>query len=149
MTHDTYLHTHVHKFERRSTQSDCDYIPRFTSSFSGSSIRVSLLLNSSRTLKLRMCLRHANVMYVSYVCRYTYVASYFLHESTSRISLSLTCCCSRFRHHFSTHPHAYTHTYLYNVRRLDYRLRFRVNYTFTVHALVSADFPCTSRAVRT
>jgi len=73
--------------------------------------------------------------------------SYFLHESTSRISLSLTCCCSRFRHHFSTHPHAYMHTYLYNVRRLDYRLRFRVNYTFTVHALVSADFA--SRAVRT
>jgi len=37
-----------------------------------------------------------------------------------------------------------THT---SVCRVDYRLRFRVNYTFTVHALVSADFA--SRAVRT
>lgn len=40
----------------------------------------------------------------------------------------------------------YIHTYTVFVE-LDYRLRFRVNYTFTVHALVSADFA--SRAVRT
>lgn len=39
--------------------------------------------------------------------------SYFLHESTSRISLSLTCCSSR----FTIHPHARmcTHTQTHRV----------------------------------
>lgn len=45
--------------------------------------------------------RECNVYPPAYTC-VRESPSYFLHESTSRISLSLTCCSSR----FTIHPHA-------------------------------------------
>lgn len=68
-------------------------------------------------------------------------ASYFLHERALHSFLYLSPAAPLvFVPRFRTHVHT-------DVRRVDYRLRFRANYTFTVHALVSADFA--SRAVRT
>lgn len=129
----------VHKLERWPTQSGCDYARRFTSSFSGT--LMSLLLS---LLKLRTCLRHANE---TYSFMYVYMsASYFLHESASHAFLYLSPAAPLVSVPFHAFARVCTHVHT-KVRRVDYRLRFRVDYTFTVHALVSADFA--SRAVST
>jgi len=117
----------VHKLERRPTQSNCDYARRFTSSFSGT--LMSLLLS---LLKLKTCLWHANETYgFTYVCVCVCVCEcviFSARKRISRISLSLTCCFSRFRTVSRIRTRVCTHVHT-KVRRVDYRLRFRVDYT--------------------
>lgn len=109
-THVLYTRSQFRKLERRPTQRGRDYAPRFTSSFSGTS--VSLLLSPPRIPELRTCLRHANVTYASRVCECVR-ASYFLHESAPHAFLYLSPATLLASVPFHTHPHArtYVHTY--------------------------------------